>query len=386
MRAHRLTLLGIPAMLALAAPLFAQPSENPHLASGEALLDDEDFAAARAEFEAAYQAQPGARALLAITRCERALFRYPQAIAALTRALREHGASMSEAEKKAAEQQLAELTAQMGSVVVETTPADATLRVDGEDLPRGVRTIPLGPGSHRLEARMPGYAPAAQTITVTSGATVSVRLRLSAEPAAGAAVEPKQPSRPRGPYALAAFTGFLPVAPADFSGTAVGVSAGARVGYRFASIVGGELGFEYAHVGCSGRGEPSFNDAPSVTYPLSYSLSSFRFGLHVRLMTTGKVARFVQTFGGGVMLDSVSWTAVPNSPGREGAKGVDGFGVSETGVELEVHGVLLGLTAQQLLGSSGALDLAEHDAYTANTFGGPQYTFGLGLRAGYRWW
>jgi tetratricopeptide (TPR) repeat protein len=84
------------------------------MASGQKLLSEESFEAARAEFEAAYEAKPKADALTSIAACERALFRLPQAIAALERALAEHGASMSEADRKGAEASLAELRAQIG--------------------------------------------------------------------------------------------------------------------------------------------------------------------------------------------------------------------------------------------------------------------------------
>ena len=88
------------------------------------------------------------------------------------------------------------------------------------------------------------------------------------------------------------------------------------------------------------------------------------------------------------MYDSIRWTpgsgagALP----RQGASGADGFGLSETGLEVEISRVLLGLTLQQVLGSRGALDLAQHDKFSAETYGGPQYTLGLGLRGGYRLW
>jgi hypothetical protein len=318
-----------------------------------------------------------------------------------------------------------------------------------------MRSIVLGPGPHRLEARLEGWAPAAQTVTITGGDTVAVKLGLVPDrgrvtvhaPDASAAIavdesrvgegtwsgwlapgahvihvfrpngvawsmqvdveagktlevspaEQGARSAPpdaarrfkRGPYGVLAFTTFVPLPPSDFSGTAVGVSAGARLGYRFASIAGAELAFEYAHASASGQGTPSGGGditGTPMSVAMSYTLSSFRVGLQLRLMTTGQRVRFVQTLGGGPMVDTLKWTSAPGAIARQGASGVDGFAMSETGVELDFAGVLLGLTAQQVLGSRGALAAAQPAMFSTDAYGGPQYTLGIGLRGGYRLW
>jgi hypothetical protein len=388
-----ISVLLVAAALALAGAPSALAADGEsyklHLASGAKLVEEENFAAARAEFEAAYQAEPKARPLLEVAACEKAMFRYPQAIAALERALRDHAATLDEAERKGAEGSLAELRALLGFVQVELVPRDAMLRIDGEDQPRGAlqRTIPLAPGAHRLEARLDGYWPAAQTITLAAGDQAAIKLRLVTTSAPPPLSTTPEPPPPRGPYVLAAVTGFVPVQPTDFSGAGAGISGGARVGYRLASIVGVEVGAEYAHVGASGQGKPSFADLPTATFPLHYDLSTFRLGVDVRLMTTGHTIRFVQTFGGGVSFDAVSWEpGAGSSVTRQNAKGVDAFGMSETGFEVDLKSVLLGLTAQNVLASSGALNHPEHTQFSGSTYGGPQFSIGLGLRAGYRLW
>jgi hypothetical protein len=377
--------------LALAPGARAGESEayKAHMAGGAKLVEDENFAAARAEFEAAYQAEPRARPLLDMALCDRAMFRYPQAIAALERALRDHGATLDEGERKAAEASLAELRALLGFVQVELVPKDALLRIDGEDQPRGAlqRTIPLGPGAHRLEARLDGYWPAAQTITLAAGDQAAIKLRLVTTSAPPPLSSTPEPPAPRGPYVLAAVTGFVPVQPTDFSGAGAGISGGARIGYRLASVVGVEAGIEYAHVGVSGQGKPSFADLTTGSFPLHYSLSIFRVGANVRLMTTGSTIRFVQTFGGGVSVDAVSWEPGSGSHvTRQDANGADAYGMSETGFELDLRSVLLGLTAQNVIASSGALTHPQHTQFSASTYDGPQFSIGLGLRAGYRLW
>jgi hypothetical protein len=373
------------------APAGAQGTPPPtpyeeHLANGKRLVEEESWSAALVELEAAYAAEPRAAPLLQIAVCEQALQHWQRAIAALERALRDHAATLDEAERKAAEQDLAELRAQMGSVEVTVTPEGATLRVDGEDQPaaRGKRVIALGPGPHRLEARLAGWTPAARTVTVGGGETAAITLGLSPE---GAPEEP-EPSAARGPYGLAAFTTFVPLPPTDFSGTALGLAGGLRLGYRFASILGAELLLEYAHAGADGQGKPSFADQPGSSLPFSYGLHSFRAALGLRLMTTGQRVRFVQVFGGGLSYDAIHWTPGAGAGGvtRQDASGVDGLGISETGIEVDFSRVLLGLSLQQVLGSSGALRLAHADQFSASTFGSPQYSLGLGIRGGYRLW
>jgi hypothetical protein len=354
------------------------------MAAAARLVEEENHAAAQAEYEAAYRASPHAAALAGVGQCERARFRYPQAIAALERALAERAAPLNDAERRLAELSIAELRALLGEVVVKLSPAGAVLRIDGEDQPpaAALAPIPLGPGSHRLEARLPGLVPAAQTITLASGDRVTVTLAL-APPGA-----PREAGPRRGLYALGAVSVFVPVGPTDFTGTSVGGSGGVRLGYRAAAVVGVEALFEYAHAGASGHGTPSFATSPSASYALGYSLSSARFGLNVRLMTTGERFRFVQLFGGGAALDSISWPEAPGVQrlGRRGAAGADGFALSETGFEVDLGGALLGLTLQNYLGSRGALDEPTHDQWSANTYGGPLYSLGLGLRGGYRLW
>ncbi len=202
----------------------------------------------------------------------------------------------------------------MGSVEVVISPAEATLRIDGEDQPTAgaARQIALGPGPHRLEARLPGWSPAAQTVTITGGDALAIKLGLA--PAGERVAGPDDDGAPggarprvRGPYGLLAFTTFVPLPPTDFTGTALGFAGGLRLGYRFASILGGELSLEYAHASADGQGKPSFADAPGGL-PFSYGLSSFRAALGLRLMTTGQRVRFVQVFGGGMTYDAIHWT------------------------------------------------------------------------------
>src|SRR5262249_55086410 len=100
------------------APAAAGPQYQKHMESAAKLMEEESWAAAQAELTAAYAAEPRAAPLLQIAVCQQALGRWPQAIATLEKALKEHGTTLTEAERKSAEKELGELRAQVGSVQV----------------------------------------------------------------------------------------------------------------------------------------------------------------------------------------------------------------------------------------------------------------------------
>src|SRR6185312_1826006 len=109
--------------------------------------------------------------------------------------------------------------------------------------------------------------------------------------------------------------------------------------YRFASFLGAEILADYAHASSDGQGKPSFADMTTgSSLPFAYGLSSFRAALGLRLMTTGQRVRFVQVFGGGISYDAIHWTPGAGAGGvtRQGAAGVDGLGISETGIEVDL--------------------------------------------------
>jgi hypothetical protein len=151
-----------------------------HMENGVKLYNDKNYAAAMAEFQAAYEARPSPNPLLNVALCDKELFRYPQAIAALETALARHGEAMEPDDKKASEDAIKEMRALLGSVTVTLTPPAATLLVDGEEQPPAAAGKPLllGPGTHKIAARAPGHAPAEQSVTVSSGREQAVTLVL----------------------------------------------------------------------------------------------------------------------------------------------------------------------------------------------------------------
>jgi len=151
-----------------------------HMDNGVKLFADKNYPAAVEEFSAAYEARPNANPLVNIALCDKEMFRYPQAIAALVKALSAHGATMDAADKKAAEDAIKGMSALLGKVTVAVSPPGAKVTVDGEDV-EVAEPVLLGPGKHKVLARADGYTSAEATIAVASGREETVTLSLVAE-------------------------------------------------------------------------------------------------------------------------------------------------------------------------------------------------------------
>ena len=70
------------------------------------------------------------------------------------------------------------------TVLIESTPPGARIRIDGRDLgPTPLTVRQLRPGAHALELRMPGYRLWSQRLTVAAGDSRLVMATLEREPA-----------------------------------------------------------------------------------------------------------------------------------------------------------------------------------------------------------
>lgn len=449
------------------SPAFAQVDEyKQRMDKGVRLFQDKNYEAAIVEFREAYNARPKASPLVNISLCYKGLFNYPKAIAALEEALAKHSDTMDEGTKKAAESAIVEMRDLLAFITIEVTPKDASITIDGDDLPEGAldKPIPLGPGPHRVGARAAGHAGSEQTITLASGekdrkvrialtpdkgfvtirtddpemaiavdqapmgygewsgyitpgshlvqmykpgaSTYNVQIAVAAgttqeiRPGSGgvplqvtsgappptpplpppSTKKKEEPSPPkRGPFALVTGSLLVPFThPLDMPSPEgnSGGSGGIRIGYRVNTPASFDFMFEYANVLTT-----------SMDYSnIDYTLSSFRFGLNVRLMTPGRVVRFVGTIGGGLVYDSVDFNAStrPECLCRD-ASGVDPFLMGELGLEFDFGGVLVGAALQSYFQSSRGIktdDADEAYAYTS----APLVHLGGGLRVGYALW
>jgi hypothetical protein len=166
-------LAAITVMVALSPHAYAQAADDAkrHFTNGVRLFEDRNFAGALVEFEASYQKNPTAVALQNIAVCQKGLFRYAEAIATLERMLREFATQLAPDDKKAAEDAIRDMTALLGTIVVQVTPADARVTINDaivttEALKNPVR---LAAGEYRIVAEAPGYARQEKRVTVVSG-------------------------------------------------------------------------------------------------------------------------------------------------------------------------------------------------------------------------
>lgn len=357
------------AAVALAAPAAHAQADayKLHMENGVKLYNDKNFPAAIAEFSAAYDARPGPNPLVNIALCEKELYRYHRAIAALETALAKHGAAMSPGDRKASEDAIKDMRALLGTVTIKVTPADAALRVDGEDVPVGAaqKPIELGPGTHKIEARAPGHASAERTVRVTSGQAQDVVLDLVSDnglvtvqaPDARMTitidqrivgtgswsgmlapgphlVEMTGPGAPPHegqivvvagkPLEVRAGAGVLPkkeepsvrrgiyllatgsiLFPLVHSPYFINpkIDFGAAFGVRVGFQVNNVAGFDLAYQHSS---ITTYQDG-DTTGNSSYRLISERVALGLRLTTPGKMFRFVATIAGGLVYDQVQW-------------------------------------------------------------------------------
>jgi hypothetical protein len=121
----------------------------------------------------------------------------------------------------------------------------------------------------------------------------------------------------------------------------------------------------------------------------SFTLSSARFGLNLRLMSPGKSARFVGTIGGGATYDTFSFEPGGQCEGDkcgdvlpkcvDGCSGFNAFLLGELGFELDLKGVLVGLAFQSYFQSIKGIDEAPFGKTPVAIIGG-------GLRVGYALW
>jgi hypothetical protein len=148
------TLLTLLATLGALTPTHAQ--EDPrqaakqHYDQGVALTNAADYPGALEQFRQAYAKSPNFAVLYNIGQAEAVLGHLVEAIAALSRYLKDGGAEIPEARREEVKAQLAALEARLAEVTLTTEHTGAVVRVDGRDIGRTplYEPIRLAPGRH----------------------------------------------------------------------------------------------------------------------------------------------------------------------------------------------------------------------------------------------
>lgn len=152
-----------------------------HFKAGIAQLNEGNPNAALAEFEAAYALVPAPGLHYNIGLAQKALFRYPEAIAAFERFLADP--KISGERRRDAEALIADMRAQIVEVMLLELPEGARVVLDG----RPIGEAPLGPvpmvtGRHIVEVTADGYTPVRRELSIAAGMEPEILIPMPAAP------------------------------------------------------------------------------------------------------------------------------------------------------------------------------------------------------------
>jgi hypothetical protein len=382
-------------LLAASTPARAAsgtPSEaKRHFDNGVRLAEDRNFSSALVEFEASYQQNPTAAALQNIAVCQKGLFRYAEAIATLERMTRDFAAQLSAADKRAADDAIAEMRTLLGTIVIRITPADARVTINEKQVSAEAlaKPVSLAAGQYRIAAEAPAHTRVEQTVSVVSGqkdVPVDIVLAPSAGGPApsdsGAPEAPPAPTLPlRGWFGYLALTGdtLNGAVPNNYQaqgprqGASVGLIGGYRFGKRFA--LEGQIELAGHTLAACPKGVASCPE----TEQLKYTLGTVRIGPNARVMSDGRVFRVVGQAGFGAVGHTVSQVKVPagaNDPFADKLQGAGGYLSLGGGVEVNAKHFLFDLLLTGTVETKGELPFAQRTITTG----------GLTFRVGYGAW
>ncbi|HUT78038.1 MAG TPA: PEGA domain-containing protein [Polyangia bacterium] len=169
-------------------------------------MDNEDYAAAAAEFELSVRIFPTKMGLFNLANCYKALNRYGDSLDTLVRLEAEFAGNLGGLAGEVATMKNT-IEGMVGQLDVNVDRDGATIRVDGAEV--GVSPLPkplvLAPGDHVVEARYPGSADASQTVRIVSREKLEVSFVLEEQPPSGPApvVALPEPEPPPVPLASA---------------------------------------------------------------------------------------------------------------------------------------------------------------------------------------
>jgi hypothetical protein len=164
-----------------------------HFDAGNALVDNEDYAAATAEFELSVRIYPTKMGLFNLANCYKALNRYGAALEALARLEREFTGKLGGLAGEVAVLKNT-IEGMVGRLDVKVDRDGAAVLVDGAEIGTSPLAAPLvlAPGDHAIEARLEGYTDAAQTVRIAAREKAEASLVLEVKPPP--AVEPPPPA------------------------------------------------------------------------------------------------------------------------------------------------------------------------------------------------
>lgn len=160
-------------LLALAGGAAAQtPKEEAkrHFDAGNALLENEDYRAAAAEFETSLSLYPTKMGLFNVANCYKVMRRYGDALDAIARIRSEFAGKIGDLEPEVAAFEKSVL-AIVGKLEVRVDRDGAAVAVDGVDVARSPLKKPLvlAPGDHTVRVRLSGQTDQQRKVRIVAG-------------------------------------------------------------------------------------------------------------------------------------------------------------------------------------------------------------------------
>lgn len=253
-------------LLALAALLAALASATTALADGAGEADkhfkhgvtlykENDYAAALAEFQRAYEIQPSWQVLYNIGESQFQLQDYANALKTLQRYLNEGGAKIGAKRKKDVDKDLEKLKQRVATLTVVTNEPGAAVTID--DVASGTtpmaEPVLVSAGKRKVTATLSGRPPATEVVQLAGGDDKTVTLTIAALPPPTKIIEVTKPS-PSLMVPLIAWvgTGLLTTAAVTTGVLALGASGDLKD--KLAAFPGNQAAINSAHGKAVGLG------------------------------------------------------------------------------------------------------------------------------------
>jgi tetratricopeptide (TPR) repeat protein len=149
---------------------------------GFALFEDEQYPAALSAFEESYQRHPNPDVLFNIAMCQKAMYRYTDALETFERFLDTTDLEEDDLLYLEVEAERADLMTKVGQLEIVSSQKGAALRLDGQVVGETpVDPIPVTVGEHTVELEKEGFALYRREVTLTAGATLQIQVTLEPE-------------------------------------------------------------------------------------------------------------------------------------------------------------------------------------------------------------
>lgn len=147
---------------------------------GVGLFKEERYGEALAAFESSYRLSPKALVLFNIGMCQKALYRFAQALATFDTYLKDSGEAVTEQKRKTVETAVADMKKMVGTLIISDAPDQSTVEVDGLVIGQTPQAAPivLDPGRHTVRVTKDKFDTLETDVNIDAEARVTLRAAL----------------------------------------------------------------------------------------------------------------------------------------------------------------------------------------------------------------